>query len=801
MARLPHWLKRSPATTSLPPGGLWPLFVLDPSGQLSAIKFDRELLETLGMGETRVTGGAPILGADERGWATAYLASDWAFRCLSLRAAKVGELLDAAQLRNVYTDKIIIEHPYLEAIASAYELYHQDYYFNYVTSLDIFGETYTELISGHPLGFSALSVPGGLRVLPALAIAPDIRQGKIVSYTFTSDEQTVVFRPDEIAYDFTYSPFSTLRGASLLAGAMNTVNLDLYVQRHNTVYFQNGARPGLLIAPKPGETFSQADYNQIVEWLEQNKGVSNFFKTLPINRPVDITMIEYPSLEDQKYLTDDQRQRICGRLGVPEALVNPGAATRELTGEERIDFHQNTIIPLAKRIAKFINLKILPFFDPAGAVRLELDEKMLAALVEDEVKQDEKYRNRYLNGQITHNEMRGALRMSLVPDNEDFYVLPIGHRLVARDALAQIIHQEAASPELGNPLNPLNPPGQGLIAQPPQPVPENERRDYVYYPPSLLGGNGQGSSPARALRAAEPPEGPDEDEDDDQRLLNDPALDELRDWRRVAMRRGQGKAVDFVAAALPGALASALRDNLSVAGDSRDALSEVFARAALWLDLARGEGGYEPGKAIQATRLEFEDAFEAMLAEARGGQLTRRRWSALARALIRRWGARAYLDGLIDGGVEAETAALDADDQAAINRLLAEQGEYVSGLGERLFSPQGIPDGEAEHKAEAWFNKSVMPFYNAGRLSADQNGLYVWHLGATEQHCVTCAAAHGQAHRLKSWLGRGLFPQSDLLECRGFLCDCKLLRSAGRPRGDLGAIPLLEEVEHALAGA
>ena len=778
MARLP-WFRRShkaPDRALARPPVLPYVITVGADGSLSALK-DADLMSLLGLGQSGVDAGTPMLGSDETGMAMAYVASEWAFRCLEVRALKVAELLNEAQIRDRTTDQVVEHHPFNEALDRAYTHYHQDFFYTYVMSLNIFGEVYTEKIPSQ-----LWHMPFGMRVLPALAIEPIIINGEIQGFDFMGEDRTVQFPPDQIAYDFTFNPFNTLRGLSPLKGAMNAVNLDLYVQRHNTVYFRNGARPGLIIAPKVGEIFNDDDFEKIKTWLKQNKGVDSFYKAFTLNRPMDVNAIDYPTLEDQRFLTDDQRRRICAKLGVPEGLVAYGGEGYQLTPEQRILFHENTVIPQAKNIARFINKEILPYFDPQSRVRLALDQKRLDALVEDETARDEMIRNRYLNGQITFNEMRRELRMKPFDEGTDFLMPAIGHRLVSVEDLPTIIHQEA--------INPTQPQGQGLTARPPDP--DAPRREHEYHPPRLHpGGIGAGNSnangnqplslnPARSVAALPEPD-----------PVTDTVGDELKTWRRVAMRRGRSKAVDFVATALPGTLASALRMNLTVTDDDRDALADVFARAAFWLDLARGEAEYEQGKAIQATRIEFEDAFRSVLSEARSGKLSRRRWAGLARSLVRRWGARAYRDGLADGGLDPDDP-LTADDTATINRLSAEQSEYVTALGDKLFSDQGVTDGQAEHKPEMWFNKSLMPFYNAGRLSADQNGMYGWAMGDTEEHCASCLTADGQKHRLKEWFESGVVPQSDQLECHGFECKCQLYRTKGRASGSLAAVPLLE---------
>jgi hypothetical protein len=52
-----------------------------------------------------------------------------------------------------------------------------------------------------------------------------------------------------------------------------------------------------------------------------------------------------------------------------------------------------------------------------------------------------------------------------------------------------------------------------------------------------------------------------------------------------------------------------------------------------------------------------------------------------------------------------------------------------------------------------------------------------WVLGATEEHCETCAALNGIVAFGVEWEQARLHPQmppNDLLECEGWRCDCKL---------------------------
>lgn len=196
-------------------------------------------------------------------------------------------------------------------------------------------------------------------------------------------------------------------------------------------------------------------------------------------------------------------------------------------------------------------------------------------------------------------------------------------------------------------------------------------------------------------------------------------------------------------------------------------------------------------KVIQATRLEFEADFEDVLAAGRRGDINRRTWANRTRTLLQKYAEKAYRDGLTDGGVTiGETEPLRPVDRAAVIRLVASQSQYVTELGRVVFrTDTSISDGQAAIKPDLWFNKSIMPAYQAGRLSADGDGLYLWILNPLKKNCETCLAAAGQVHHLSEWHAAKIIPQGDALYCRGFACGCKHQRATGRPVGRLDTIP------------
>lgn len=184
-------------------------------------------------------------------------------------------------------------------------------------------------------------------------------------------------------------------------------------------------------------------------------------------------------------------------------------------------------------------------------------------------------------------------------------------------------------------------------------------------------------------------------------------------------------------------------------------------------------------KTLQATRLDFEGDFEDLLASAQADDTSRRRFGTVLRALIAKYGKRAYQDGLVEGGIEDD---LTDGDLSAIGSLVSDQTGYVTDFANKVYSADGLSELLAEQKPEQWFNKSINPFYLEGLQSADENGLYEWVYGDTE-HCADCKRLDGQKHRLKDWIKSGWKPKADKLACKGFKCKCSYVKTKGRTSG------------------
>jgi len=188
----------------------------------------------------------------------------------------------------------------------------------------------------------------------------------------------------------------------------------------------------------------------------------------------------------------------------------------------------------------------------------------------------------------------------------------------------------------------------------------------------------------------------------------------------------------------------------------------------------------ERTKAFQATRATFVTNFADLLrAATTGDSPNRRRFGIQARGLLRRHGLEAFRDGLEEGGVKDRE--LSDDDFDTFSTWLAEQSMFVADTSQRIFKSDEAVNPDIS--AERWANKSLQRSFDLGRLSADANGMYEFVGPVKPGSCRHCKVLKGQRHRLKDYIRTGWLPKSDKLDCGGFNCVDKLVKTDGTTHG------------------
>lgn len=121
-----------------------------------------------------------------------------------------------------------------------------------------------------------------------------------------------------------------------------------------------------------------------------------------------------------------------------------------------------------------------------------------------------------------------------------------------------------------------------------------------------------------------------------------------------------------------------------------------------------------------------------------------------------------------------------------LQAYVQDQQKYVDGFYKAIVDARvdGTPLDPLLARAQIWAGQYNGAYAEAVRLITVANGgRLVWKLGATEQHCTTCAALNGIVAYAKEWDSLGVHPrapENPLLECGGWRCDCSLVPTTRR---------------------
>lgn len=135
---------------------------------------------------------------------------------------------------------------------------------------------------------------------------------------------------------------------------------------------------------------------------------------------------------------------------------------------------------------------------------------------------------------------------------------------------------------------------------------------------------------------------------------------------------------------------------------------------------------------------------------------------------------QAFEEGLAKYGIAMED--MTGDENAVMFRFMADQVYMLDGFA------QSIADGSKANggllsthftRAELWANRYKEAVSLAAAMAAKDQNLR-WDLGATEKHCSSCLRLAGKVKRGSLWFESGILPQSQVLECKGYHCQCAL---------------------------
>jgi len=192
-----------------------------------------------------------------------------------------------------------------------------------------------------------------------------------------------------------------------------------------------------------------------------------------------------------------------------------------------------------------------------------------------------------------------------------------------------------------------------------------------------------------------------------------------------------------------------------------------------------------------ATSVGFRYTRVSEAALSRKGQQYRARLRSLVRGL---WSGVISVDSfldeiiiVIDEGLTtawnegAKTCGIKPDEkseeeQAALDDAIAREQGFVFKFSGDIEAGSKANKGKLAplmFRVDIWANR-YLDVQNQAKLMACENQKYRWDLGDTE-HCPSCLKLAGRVARAKTWLDKGIQPQSPpngYLKCGGWRCGC-----------------------------
>lgn len=155
---------------------------------------------------------------------------------------------------------------------------------------------------------------------------------------------------------------------------------------------------------------------------------------------------------------------------------------------------------------------------------------------------------------------------------------------------------------------------------------------------------------------------------------------------------------------------------------------------------------------------------------------------------------RAWNEGAREVGIDPQD--YEPEDLAMIDGIIKKEYEFILGLGSDIEAAKEVLDmkefsARFKGRVEMWAMR-YKDVVNQAKLHFAKRQKLKWKLGATEQHCSTCAALNGIVAYAREWEEVGIRPQNppnSALECGGWHCDCSLeLTKERRTRNALDKI-------------
>lgn len=365
-------------------------------------------------------------------YAQAFLASEFAYRCISIVANDVAGIRHG--VRNKRTKQDETNHPLVQAITYARRNYQQNIISLWQKSLGVYGEAYIQPVAND------FGLHIGLRWLNPLATEPRVEYGAIVGFDYSTGG-AFFFRNDEIIFDKNDSLLDDLRGQSRIGVALDAINIDKEIKRYTLDMLLKDMRLSGILTGRQGSGLNQQDLDAVVKKLKEQKDS----RLVALAPALEYQKVQQEIDGSQLQLSEDARRRIAAALGVPLSIAGAwDSATYQSAPAQKLFYYESTIFPECTRHSLVMNEVVLPFFDRSGVFEFYYDTDTVASSLEDKQVKVTMVNSRLAAGNITINQAREALGDQPVAGG-DVLMIPNGYTLVPIDQLSAVAQQQVAT--------------------------------------------------------------------------------------------------------------------------------------------------------------------------------------------------------------------------------------------------------------------------------------------------------------------------------------------------------------------
>lgn len=264
-----------------------------------------------------------------------------------------------------------------------------------------------------------------LQVLPSRFIKA-VRfgaDGMPSKYEYNQAGHEKSFDPEFIVHAKNFNPLSDTRGLSVIDVAQNPILLNYYMHRHNSLFFKQGANPGMVLT-SPNKL--NADSRQaIIDQLDSKySGVEKSHKAMLADSGLTPHKIGIGAKEGEFVgLANLSRDEIVALLGVPPMIMGINEFAHYANAEQQMRiFYQQTVKPITTLLVDAMNTQMLPIWYAkdveSQGLHIDADYTEIDVLQADQEIEQRTLTGYVQGGVMTPNEARMKIGLGPVDDEK-----------------------------------------------------------------------------------------------------------------------------------------------------------------------------------------------------------------------------------------------------------------------------------------------------------------------------------------------------------------------------------------------